>query len=296
MSVKCRRGLIICIVFFALFLAFTVVVKTVDVQAIGPQDSSVGLATVNRFMAARTSGSELFKTISDVAGYLSLAIVFGWGVYGLVQWIRRKDIREVDTDLITAGGVFVLTGLFYALFEFVVINYRPVLEDGKLAASYPSSHTVLVLVVMLISVMLLEQRIKSKVVFHILSFLMDAVAVLTVLFREQSGIHWFTDIVGGMILSGALVMLFQFLSDLWKEKKSPACVADESEEPDSAEETDAPEDAGEETATESLGGTDDEPAEEEAKEETGDLPREEETPEAADGDGDEEKKAEEENG
>lgn len=226
MRAKSRRSLIMCIAFFAMFLAFTVVVKMVDVQQIGPQGTSVGLGTLNSFMAARASGNGIFEKITDYAGYLTLLGVLAWAFYGLIQWIKRKDIRKVDGDLLSAGGVFVLTGIFYLLFEFVVINYRPVLEKGKIAASYPSSHTMLSLVVILITVMLLEKRIRNKIVFHILSFVLDAAAVLLVLFRQQSGVHWFSDILGGMILSGALIMLFQFLSDLAAEKKD-ADIVDE---------------------------------------------------------------------
>ncbi len=220
MSKQTKRSLCFCIALFALFLIWTVVVKTVDVRPIGPEGSEVGLATVNQFMMQRTSGASLFEKISDWAGYFALAVVFGLAVYGLVQWIRRKDVRKVDSDLLIAGGTYLVTGIFYALFEFVVVNYRPVLEDGKLAASYPSSHTVLVLVVMLTFVMLLDKRIANRWLFHLLSFLLDAVAVVTVLFREQAGIHWFTDIIGGMLLGGALILLFQFFSELVEDKKA----------------------------------------------------------------------------
>ena len=220
MSKQTKRSLCFCAALFALFLIWTVAVKTVDVQPIGPEGSEVGLATVNRFMLQRTSGAPLFERISDWAGYFALAIVFGLAVYGLVQWIRRKDVRKVDSDLLIAGGTYLLTGLFYALFEFVVVNYRPVLEKGKLAASYPSSHTVLVLVVLLTFVMLLDKRITNRWIFHLLSFLLDAVAVVTVLFREQAGIHWFTDIIGGMLLGGALIMLFHFASEWVADRKA----------------------------------------------------------------------------
>ena len=220
MSKQTKRSLCFCIALFALFLIWTVAVKTVDVQPIGPEGSEVGLATVNRFMLQRMSGASLFEKISDWAGYFALAVVFGLAVYGMVQWIRRKDVRKVDPDLLIAGGTYLVTGLFYALFEFVVVNYRPVLEDGKLAASYPSSHTVLVLVVMLTLVMLLDKRIARRWLFHLLSFLLDAVAVVTVLFREQAGIHWFTDIVGGMLLGGALILLFQFFTELVEDQKA----------------------------------------------------------------------------
>lgn len=214
MSKRTKRSLCFCAVLFAMFLLWTAVVHFVDVQPIGPENSRVGLATLNSFMLRRSSGAPIFERISKWAGYFALAVVFGLAVYGLIQWVRRKDIRKVDPDLLIAGGVYALTGGLYLLFELVSVNYRPVLEDGKLAASYPSSHTVLVIVVLLTFVMILEKRIAKKWVFHVLSFFLDACVVITVLFREQAGIHWFTDIIGGMILGGALVMLFQFATEL----------------------------------------------------------------------------------
>ena len=219
MSEKSKRGLIACLIVFVLFVGFTVVLKTVDVQPVGPLDSSVGLASLNQFMLARASGSDLFRLVTDIAACVSIAIVLALAVYGIVQWIRRKDVRKVDPDLIAAGIVFFLTALSYLIFEIVVINFRPVLDNGKLAASYPSSHVLLVLTVTLVTATILENRIRNKVLKALLPFLLDAIAVATVLLREQSGIHWFTDILGGMLLSGTFVLLFQFLAGFLQEKK-----------------------------------------------------------------------------
>ena len=100
----------------------------------------------------------------------------------------------------------------YFLFETVVINYRPVLIDGYLEASYPSSTTMLVMCVIPTAIMQFKVRIKNKLLQKIIIFTLAAFTVFMVIGRLVSGVHWFTDIVGGAILSAGLVTLYSGIS------------------------------------------------------------------------------------
>ena len=76
------------------------------------------------------------------------AETIGFGMLGLLQWIRRKSIAKVDRDILLLGGYYILVILDYLIFEMIPINYRPILINGVMEASYPSSTTLLVLSVM----------------------------------------------------------------------------------------------------------------------------------------------------
>ena len=110
------------------------------------------------------------------------------------------------------GGFYILVISAYILFEMLAVNYRPVLIDGYLEASYPSSTTLLVMCVMPASVMQLNTRIKNKNIRNIISVVIYAFMAFMVIGRFVSGVHWLTDIVGGIILSAGLVMLYYSVS------------------------------------------------------------------------------------
>lgn len=192
----------------AAFALWTVVVRFVDVQAIGPQGSCVGLAGINGFFHGLTGVHFNLYNITDWFGLVPIFVCMGFGVLGLCQWIKRRRIRNVDFDLLILGGFYVVTIAAYLLFESVVINYRPVLIDGILEASYPSSTTMLVMCVMPTAVMQMKGRIKNRTFRNVISFAMIAFVAFMIIGRLLSGVHWFSDIVGGVLLSAGLVMMY----------------------------------------------------------------------------------------
>lgn len=190
------------------FVLWTAAICFVDVRAIGPQSSSVGFAGINGFVHDLTGVHWGLYSITDWLGLVPIFVCMGFGILGLVQWIKRKSICKVDYDIFVLGGFYVVTIAAYLFFESVVINYRPVLINGYLEASYPSSTTLLVMCVMPTAVMQFNSRIKNKVLRNIIAVAIIAFIAFMVIGRLVSGVHWFTDIVGGALLSAGLVMLY----------------------------------------------------------------------------------------
>ena len=137
-----------------------------------------------------------------------LSFVMGFALLGLIQWIKRKHLLKVDYSILVLGGFYIVVMTVYVLFEVVVVNYRPVWIGGILEASYPSSTTMLVMCVMPTAIMQLGSRIKNKAVRNIASVTIIAFIAFMVIGRLISGVHWFTDIVGGALLSAGLVMMY----------------------------------------------------------------------------------------
>jgi undecaprenyl-diphosphatase len=141
-------------------------------------------------------------------------LIFGFGLTGLIQWIKRKSFLKVDYDILVLCGFYAVVLAFYAFFEVVVVNYRPVLIEGVLEASYPSSTTVLVLCVMLTALMQLWNRIGNKTAKIVIAIAILAFTAFMVIGRLVSGVHWVTDIIGGALLSASLVTLYTFFCGL----------------------------------------------------------------------------------
>ena len=102
-----------------------------------------------------------------------------------------------------------ITDVFgYFIFEMIPINYRPVFIEGFLESSYPSSTTLLVLCVMPTAIEQMNRRSENVTAKKIVQVLSTCFSAFMVLGRLFSGVHWLTDIIGGILLSAGLVMMY----------------------------------------------------------------------------------------
>lgn len=208
------KKLIIPILSLALFVVLTILVQLVDVKPIGPYNSLVGFSKLNLFVHNLTGTNMLLYIITDWLGLVPIAFALGFAVLGLVQWINRKHLKNVDYNLFVLGGFYIVVMAVYVLFEIVPINYRPVLINGFLEVSYPSSTTMLTMCIMPTSLMQLNSRIKNKTFKKIVGILIVTFTVFMVLARLVSGVHWLTDIIAGALISISLTTTYSFLTKL----------------------------------------------------------------------------------
>ena len=214
MKKKFRKNIYVTLALFLLFVLWTLAIKLIDVQPIGPNGSEVGFAALNGLIHNVTGVHMELYIITDWLGLVPVFVAFGFAVLGLVQLIKRRSFLKVDYSILVLGGFYILVISAYILFEMLAVNYRPVLIDGYLEASYPSSTTLLVMCVMPASVMQLHTRIKNKNIRNIIFVVIYVFTAFMVIGRFISGVHWLTDIVGGIILSAGLVMLYYSVSSL----------------------------------------------------------------------------------
>ena len=214
-----KKGVIISICLVILCIAFTLIVKYVDVSPIGPNDSSVGLSALNKFFHELIGVNMGFYTFTNIMGAFPIIMVLAYVVVGVVQLVKRKSLLKVDKELFVLAGLYVAVLCIYVLFEKVTINFRPTLIDGELEASYPSSHTLLSLCICgstIIYNKFMYSRIKITKYENIVAF----VSLLLILFgRIVSGVHWFSDILGGMIISITLIYIFANVLTYVQNKK-----------------------------------------------------------------------------
>lgn len=199
-------------------IIFTILVKTIDVQNVGINNTAIGFASINKNIFETIGENSMFYKISEILGYFALALVGCYALIGLYQLIKRKSLLKVDKEILALGCFYIVVLGLYFLFDKLCINYRPVLEDGKLEASFPSSHTMLAICVC-ISAIWINRRLFKSDMTKIFNIILLLVVVGTVFARLLSGVHWFTDIIGGIIISSALLMIFNTILDLLKDDK-----------------------------------------------------------------------------
>lgn len=206
---KTKRIVSAGILLLTAFAVWTFLIQTVDVQQIGPRQSAVGFATVNGWFHRLTNVHWMLYTLTDWLGLVPIVVCLLFACVGLAQLVQRRSLLKVDLDLFLLGVYYVLVIFAYLLFEMVPLNYRPVLIEGILEASYPSSTTLLVLSVMPTLHFQAERRLKNSALRHCIKVLTVLFSVFMVVGRLLSGAHWLTDIVGAIFLSGGLFLLYK---------------------------------------------------------------------------------------
>lgn len=192
------------------FVLWTVAVCFIDVRAIGPNGSSVGFATLNQFVHKLTGVHMWLYNVTDWLGLVPILVAMGFSLLGFAQWIKRKHLSKVDYSIFVLAGFYIAVMAVYVLFETVTVNYRPILINGFLEKSYPSSTTLLVMCVMPTAIMQFNSRIKNNALRKSVSLMITTFIIFMVIGRLVSGVHWFTDIIGGALLSAGLVMMYRY--------------------------------------------------------------------------------------
>ena len=205
-----------------MFVVWTVLIQCVDVQAVGPNGTKVGFASWNVWVHSRTGVNMTLYTITDWLGLVPILICGCFGILGLSQWIRRKHFFRVDPDILLLGVYYLLVIAGYLIFEMVPVNYRPILIDGYLEASYPSSTTLLVLSVMPTLKFQMDRRCENRTVRRIVSWFSVLFSAFMVIGRLVSGVHWATDIIGSVLLSAGLFLLYAAAAACADQKKKEA--------------------------------------------------------------------------
>ena len=192
------------------FCLWTLAVSSIDLQPLGPGGSQVGLGSINGPVQRLIGFHRWLYELTDLLSIIPLCCAAALGLLGLTQWIRRRHLLRVDRSILVLGIFYMAVGLCFLLFEQFPVNFRPVLAEGVLEASYPSSTTLLVLTVMPTATLQLRQRVKNC---RMLCTAIQLYSVLMVMGRLLSGVHWATDIAGGMLLAAGLVELYRAFAD-----------------------------------------------------------------------------------
>lgn len=224
-----KKSLIFAIIFTILTIAFTVVVKFINVGTIlngatcsdesqnlisyPCESSSVGLIGLNSavrglFNYDNQGVSPTWDKITDLAVAVLFATALYFVILGFVQLVHRKSLKKIDRELKLLAIFYLVVAAIYLLFEkFLIINTRPILIDGVFEPSYPSSHVLFALTLAGSACLLLSKYLKLKhvAIFNVFVVLL---ALVVCFGRLLAGVHWFTDIFGSVLIAATLVAFY----------------------------------------------------------------------------------------
>lgn len=205
---KNKKNILICVLLVLISIIYTLLVKYVDTSTIGPNGSVVGFSSLNSFVFNLTGNNMILYKITEILGIIPILIALMYAVIGLIQVIDRKSLK-VDKELIALGILYIIVILIYVFFEKFIINYRPVLIDGILEASYPSSHTLLSICICGSALLINKYLFNNKKNYKYINIISIISMVLIVLGRLLSGVHWASDIIGSIIISITLLKILE---------------------------------------------------------------------------------------
>lgn len=194
-----------------LFIIFTILVKTVDVQPLGAEGSLIGFANLNTAVFSLLGTNSFCYRLTQFFGIFAIVYAVRYAITGLVQLITRKSFFKVDKEILMVGIIYAIVIILYVLFEKLAINYRPIILDEGLEASYPSTHTMLILTILGTAIPLAGKYTPNQKSAVFEKFFLIIIMWLTVICRLLSGVHWFTDITGGVLISLCLISLYKAL-------------------------------------------------------------------------------------
>lgn len=197
-------------------VAFTWLTKIIDVQPVGLNKTNIGFSEINQSFFNFTGVNMFWYHFTDWLGIIPILIALGYAILGISQWIKRKSILKVDREIIILGLFYLVVISLYIFFELYIVNYRPVLIDGFMESSYPSSHTLMTIFICGSSI-IINKRLFNKV--KIINTILMVIIVITVFGRLISGVHLLTEIIGGSIISATLLMFFDSALKLMPSNK-----------------------------------------------------------------------------
>ena len=219
---KIKNDILMAAITLICFIVYTILVKTVNIGQIEGAASEVGFMDFNKIFFNAFGFNELFYKLSKYLGFMVFVVVIFFVLMGAFQLFTRKSLKKVDPEIYGLAGFYAAVFFMYILFEKLVINYRPVIVDADegLEASFPSTHTMLAICIFSSGIVMLNRYVKNETLRMILTIVFASLGILIVVFRFLSGVHWATDIIGGILLSAFLFSLFVLTINYIDSKKN----------------------------------------------------------------------------
>ncbi len=203
-----RIGLFASFLLLVIFLVFTWCVTWFDVQPIGINGSTVGFATVNGTFHDLFPDDKGCYNVTETLGHICLLVAACNALMAFVDFIRARGFKNMRKRYLITMFFYAAVVAAYIAFSLIPINARP----NNYEQSYPSSHTMLALCVLYSEIVLLGYGSQKNRFWIILFDILLVILMITmVVLRLLSGVHWLTDIIGGVLLSFVFMSFYRTL-------------------------------------------------------------------------------------
>ena len=198
-------------------LLMIVALKKVNVGKNGGAD--IGLSSINLAIFNSVGANKAMDIISIIILGLAQAMAVGFAVLGLIQVIKRKKLESLDTSIKALALVYVITGWIYLIFEYIlVVNYRPTTGVISTSPSFPSTHTMVILMVFLTGITVLEGIIKNKKILYSVEIGCGVLGVAAIVTRILS--HYFN----ALFMNTKDSNILNYIIDFYNNNANSECI------------------------------------------------------------------------
>ena len=194
-----KKDIMISVIFLLLLMGLIVLI---NMNITGSLDMLVYDFIHNVFNG---SFMNVFKVITFVA---STKFMIGFGVVLAILWRRKGRGLMISLTLLSAT-------LLAHLVKIIIQRPRPLYMDANIAYestfSFPSGHTCAITTVIGMFIYFLVKSELSKKIKVLLSTLCIIVALLVMVSRIYLQVHYFTDVLGGILVALFSVSIFNLL-------------------------------------------------------------------------------------
>ena len=215
------KYLLIPSILLAIFVVWTALVKVVDIQYVGAA-GFLGFYSLNTQINdyVQSMDTKSFDFLTDVMMFIALSTIIPFAVLGIIQLAKRKDLKKIDPIFYIILAGYAAFAVLYFIFEIVKINYSPLSTEEDLKASYPSSHVMIFAIMGGAGIMGLLHYVNIN---KGLKVLINCLFIILTLFmaglRLLSGQHYFTDIIGGLLISFTVLSALHSLNKYIESEK-----------------------------------------------------------------------------
>ena len=112
---KIKRNYVISGLLILVSIVYTILVKVIDVDMIGPNESAVGFSSLNSFVHNMTGESQFWYNVTEYLALIPIFMAFVYALIGLKQLISRKSLFKVDRELLGLGGFYIIVVFIFSL-------------------------------------------------------------------------------------------------------------------------------------------------------------------------------------
>ena len=199
-----RKSLdIIISILWLILLIFTILVSFVDVKIYNVTNTEIGLYSLNKIFLVNSINSNYVNIISNGIFLICLLVIILMLLLITFEYFKTKKINKNKLNFIIHFLIMVLIWIIFD--KIIIINYRPILINGNIEGSYPSTHVMVSTFVLLFLSDQLKKIFKNDKIFYIISI---GLIIIQSISRILLTMHWFTDIIGGLLIGCLLFFTF----------------------------------------------------------------------------------------
>lgn len=174
-----------------------------DKAVIAESGKEVGLSSINNLV--KYSYKENLDLMTDLLFYVTFTVVVFEGCLGIIQLVTRKSLFKVDKEIIIFGISLVVMVVLWLVFDHLLkINVRPI--DAN-EGSFPSTHVMMATFLALASHAFICMKYETRLPKY-LSLVLAIIIISTITFgRVACGMHYITDVTGGLFMGLALYFI-----------------------------------------------------------------------------------------